>query len=169
MATFRIPMFGPGLRLNDVGNVRFETMQSTVFNGGTNDEFVAVFPDSDADDKLFGSFKIPENFVGSPNLIVPWTANTTSNNVVIRHVVYAIADGEDIDPVSATGSGSNTNAAPAVAGQLQSSVRALSGSYAANDIVRVEIGRNSGNAADTMEGIDVFMFYASIMFRYADV
>ena len=62
MATFRIPILGPGLRLDDAGNLRFETMQGSVWTGGTIDEFIAVYPDTDTTDYIFGSIKVPVNY-----------------------------------------------------------------------------------------------------------
>jgi len=172
MATLRIPIIGPGVRLDDAGNVRFETMQGSVWTGGTIDEFISVYPDTDTTDYLFGSFKVPENYSSAttdPAIVIPWVINDTStNNVVFDFDYFAVADGEDVDRAYVENA-TVTDAGPGTAGLIQSAIATLTrANLVANDIVRFQVGRDSANASDTLEAIDVYVKYTQIVFRYAD-
>ena len=80
MATHRIPILNTSTIPDDSGDVFFEPYDVKA----TNDVWkylVLIFNVGSARDGVRGKFDVPQNYVGSPNIIVVWTSTATSGDV----------------------------------------------------------------------------------------
>lgn len=166
MATHRIPV--SLTRPDDSGNVFWEPLNVKA----TNDVWqhgVWVFNDTATRLLIYGSFMVPQNYVGTPSIIVPWTSTATTGNVVWDFDYRAIGgdDAESIDQTGTQEALTVTDAAPTAAFRLLVPSMSLTGSnLAAGDFVQFLLGRDGANASDTMAAAALAM--QSIWFQYND-
>ena len=102
MPTFRLPILGFATNPDASGDVFFEP--ATI--KATNDFFqglVLVFNDSSNDDELFGRFAVPQNYVGSANVVIVWTTTATTGDVELGFAYRAVGgnDAESLDQATA--------------------------------------------------------------------
>ena len=168
MATHRIGILGP-LTVPDIGgDVFFEPYTIKA----TNDVWgylVAIFNDTAARDGLRGSFVIPENYVGSANIIIHWTSTATSGDVEWDFDYRAVGgdDAESLDQAGTQESVNQNDTAPSAANERMTVTLSLTdGNFAAGDIVQFELFRDGTDGGD---GIAAAVMVHAVLFEYADV
>lgn len=169
MATHRIPILGFATVPDTSGDVFFEP--ATV--KATNDFFqgmVLVFNDSGADDELFGRFQVPQNYVGTANLVIVWTTTATSGDVEWGVAYRAVGgnDTESLDQATAQESllsGNNDTAPSATNERMEYSISLTDGNFSAGDTVQFIFSREGADAGDTLAAaVRVY----ELFFEYAD-
>lgn len=169
MATHRIPILGFSSRPDTSGDVFFEPASVK----GTNDffrEIVLVFNDSGADDELYGSFQVPQNYSGTAKITIIWTTTATSGDVEWGFAYRAVGgnDTESLDQTTAQESllsGNNDTAPSATDERMEYSISLTSGNLAAGDLVQYKFSREGADAGDTLAAaVRVYGLY----FEYSD-
>jgi len=165
MATFRIPILGFSTKPDTSGEVFLEPQSVK----GTNDFFdqlVLVFNDSSTKDSCYGTFQVPQNYVGSAKFIVEWTSTATTGDVEWDLDYRAVAIGESMDQASAQESLNQNDTAPGTTDLLQeASITATAGNFAVGDMVPFLLSRDGTDGGDTISAaVTVFGVY----FEYAD-
>jgi len=163
MATHRISIFGVGSIPDTSGEVFSErydvTDTAAVWKG-----LILAFKDSGTKDGISGSFPVPQNYVGSPKLVVVWTANATSGTVVFDWSVLPRSAGDDMGAGwdRETETDSTTKGGTAFTQEVNE-ITLTAGDYVAGDEVLFELFRDT--ITDTMAAkCLVFNAY----FEYAD-
>ena len=173
MATHTIPILGFATRPDDTGEAFFEPID-LVF--GSNDlarQFALRLGSSNAAEPsvkhgVYGSIRVPNNYVGTAVLVVEWSATLTSNNVVFDFDYRAIGgnDAESLDQATWQESVTVTDAAPTTARfKLTPTVALTSANLTALDIVEFFFGRDGADGSDTMAG-SAWVFELSL--QYSD-
>lgn len=129
---------------------------------------VLIMEDGSTRDGVFGGFDIPQDYVGSPNLIVIWTSEATSG-VVAFDYDYRNHGGDDSESFDQAGQQESANVddtAPSVAHERMEAVIALTaGNFAAGDSHKGGLFRDKTDADDTLAD-EAIVHY--ILFEYAD-
>lgn len=175
MATHRIPILGFATRPDDTGEAFFEPAD---INFGSNDlarAFVLALGSGLAAQPtvrhgVYGRFRVPKNYIGSPVVVVEWSATLTSGDVVFDFDYNAVGgnDAESLDPSGWQESETVTDTAPGTARRkLSASFTGITGgNLAVDDIVDFFFGRDGADGSDTMAG-RAYAF--ELTFEYADV
>ena len=165
MATFRIPILGFSTKPDNSGSVFFEPNSVK----GTNDifdELVLVFNDTAASDTVYGSFQVPQNYVGTPKFVVVWKTTATSGDVEWDVGYRAVADGESLDQASVQESLNQNDTAGGSTDLKQTTLlAATAGNFAVADTVQFSLSRDGTDAGDT---IAAAVTVHSIYFEYTD-
>jgi len=139
------------------------------FTSTSNRPFL-VF-DAGTDQKAVWQFRLPDDYVGTPELHVIWGADTaTTGNVVWAAEVMKLTPNTDTTDADTDGydtANTNTDAHDGTtAGRLHTATITLTNedSMAAGDYVAIRVSRDADNASDTMAG-DAFVH--AIEFEYA--
>jgi len=168
MADQEIGIFNWGSLPDVTGKCIFEPFES---NFGTNNTFKRLllrFIDSGADNGIRGGFDVPNDYVGTPRLVMEWAKVGTSTNTMRMTFGYKAVGGDDsetFDPASADETPAQTDAGSGTTRRKQTIIITLAANFAKLDHVLYELLRTSGHASDTLAA-DVFAF--SVKFRYAD-
>lgn len=169
MSTHHLSILGPATMPDSVGNVHFEPQ---AVNLQANDRYpglAAVFIDSATRDKLGGSFRVPQNYVGTPKVGLVWATTASAGNARWEFDYTAIADGESADPSADQETVAATVAAPGTARLVKVTEIALTaGNFAAGDLVQFAIARD-GAEAGPLDTIAASLFLLAAYFSYADV
>jgi len=169
MATHRIPILGPATLPDASGDVFFEPVTIKA----TNDFFkglVLVFNDSGNDDECFGRFHVPQNYVGSANLVIVWTTTAITGDVEWGFAYRAVGgnDTESLDQATAQESllsGNNDTAPSAVNERMEYVISLTDGNFAAGDDVQFIFSREGADGGDTLAAaVRVYGLY----FEYSD-
>lgn len=174
MATHRIPILGFATRPDDTGEAFFEPAD---LNFGSNDlarQFVLALGSGLAAQPtvkhgIYGAFRIPKNYVGSPVVVAEWSATLTTGDAVFDFDYRAVGgnDAESLDQATWQESVTVTDTAPTTArNKLTPTVALTAGNFAVDDIVEFFFGRDGADANDTLAG-RAYLFELS--FQYADV
>lgn len=118
---------------------------------------------------LYGIFRVPQNYVGTAVLVITWTSQTTSGNVVWDFDYRAVGgdNSESLDQSGQDESVSVTDAAPGAANRrMEVTIALTSGNFAAGDTVEYLIARDISDAADTLAGT---VELVDLNFRYSDI
>jgi hypothetical protein len=172
MATKRIPILGLGTVGDSTGECFLQ-----VYNAlATNDvwrRLVLMFGSSNAAQPtvrhgVYGGFAVPKDYVGTPKLVLVWTATLTSGNVV-WDFDYRTVGGDDTTSLDQSGTEEAvtvTDAAPGAANRrLEVSVNLTAANFAADEEVSFYLARDGADGSDTMAGT-AMLFGA--YFEYAD-
>lgn len=170
MATHRIPIISWDTTPDTSGDVFIEPYTIVA----TNDFFqklVLIYNDSGNDDELFGSFDVPQNYVGTANLITVWTSTATSNDWEIGFAYRAVGgnDAESLDQATAQESllsGNNDTAPSAAHERMEFSISLTDSNFAAGDTVEYIHSREGADAGD---GIAAAIIIFGLFFEYDDV
>ena len=167
MATFRLPILGANTVPDSSGEVFFEpyTIKATNDNWG---HMVLIFNDSATRNGLRGAFDVPQNYVGSANIIIHWTATATSGDVEWDFDYRAVGgdDTESLDQATAQESVNQNDTAPSAIHERMTVTLALTaGNFAAGDTVEFELFRDGTDAGDTMAAAAIVH---QVLFEYAD-
>lgn len=172
MATFRLPIFG-GCIPDAQGDCWFEPMSVL----GTNDQWRQMILRMGANNAaqptlkagVYGAFNVPKNYVGTPKIIVVWTATVTAGAVVFDFDYRAVG-GTDTESLDQSGTQEavtvTTSAAPSAAWERMENEMALTASnLAVDDIVEFYFARDGADASDAKAG-SALVF--DLLFQYAD-
>lgn len=163
MATHTIPILGPGTLPDSSGEVYFAPY-SLVDTGTVLDPQVLVYAVGTAKIGCKGTFRVPENYVGTASLTIEWTANATTGNMVFDWSVLPRTATEDMGAAAARTTETVTDAKTGTAFVLESASLTLTdGDYVAGDVVMFELFRDG--ASDTL-AVDAVVFGA--YFEYSD-
>ena len=168
MATHRVPILGWATVPDTSGDVFFEPYSVKATNK-VWDRMVAIFNDTATRLGLAGGFTVPQNYVGTANLIVVWTAQATSGDVE-WDFDYRAVGGNDTESLDQAGTQESVNAndtAPsAINERMEISISLTDSNFATGDSVLFELFRDGTDAGDTMAAAaTLFEAY----FEYADV
>ncbi len=169
MATHRIPILSWATNPDASGDVFFEP--ATI--KATNDFFqgmVLVFNDSGNDDEVFGRFTVPQNYVGSANLVVVWITTATSGDWEIGFAYRAVGgnDAESLDQATAQESllsGNEDTAPSATDERMEKTIALTDANFAPGDTVQFIFSREGADGGDNLAAaIRVYELY----FEYND-
>lgn len=169
MATKRIPILFSGRALPETSGDVYTTNLQDPGSGGLWDFMVVVFTDSGEKDAWHTGFWVPEDYVGSADFDVKWTANATSGNVIfdLDYRTIPFDDTASIDQGTAEESDTVTDAAPSAAFEgLTATMGAITaGNFTAGEFCEVILYRDGANASDTLSASALVV---DLMFVYAD-
>ena len=154
---------GHGTVPDTSGEVFFEpyTIKDTA---AVIDPLVLIFNNSGTKDGLRGSFRVPENYVGTAKLLVVWTANATSGTFIIDWSVLTRSGAEDMGAAATRTTETVTDTKTGTAFvREEASLTLTDADYAAGDEVLFEIFRDTIN--DTMAAAAIVF---GIYFEYED-
>ena len=169
MATHRLPILGAMTMPDASGEVFFERADVKA----TNKFFkhgVLVFNDSGTDIELQGLFEVPQNYVGSANLVIIWTTTAITGDVEWGIAYRAVGgnDTESLDQATAQESlltGNNDTAPSATDERMEFSISLTDGNFAIGDTVQYIFSREGLDVGDDLAAaVRVFGLY----FEYAD-
>ena len=128
-----------------------------------------AFNDSSTRDGASAGFQVPQNYVGTANLIIEWTAPVATSGDVEWDFEYRAVGGNDTESLDQTGNqesvNSNDTAPSAINGKMSFSISLTDGNFAAGDDVSFTLFRDGVDAGDTMSD-DAILF--DLLFEYAD-
>lgn len=168
MATHRISILGASTVPDTGGDVFFEPYTIKA----TNDVWgylVVVFNDTSARDGLQGSFDVPQNYIGSANIIVHWTSTATTGDVEWDFDYRAVGgnDTESLDQSGTQESVNQNDTAPSAVNERMTATLSLTdGNFAVGDTVQFELFRDGTDGGD---GISAAVTVHAVLFEYADV
>ncbi|KKL56640.1 hypothetical protein LCGC14_2243410 [marine sediment metagenome] len=167
MATKRLSILGWTTIPDTGGDVFFEpyTIKATNDNWG---HLTCVFNDTAARDGLRGSFDIPQDYVGTANLVVVWTTTATSGDVEWDFDYRAVGgnDVESLDQATAQESVNANDTAPSATDErMEVSIALTDGNFAVGDTVAFEFFRDGTDGGDT---ISAAVQLHGLFFEYAD-
>ena len=163
MATHRIPIFGFGALPDASGNVFFEPYKITD-TAAILDPLVLVFADLGTLNGIRGSFRVPENYVGSADLEMVWTANATSGTLRLEWTILTRSGVEDMGAAATrTTEGQTDTKGGTVFLREQMTIALTDADYVAGDEALFELLRDV--ATDTMAA-KALVFSAN--FKYTD-
>lgn len=166
MATHRMSIIGWQVKI-DTANIFFEPYTVKATNDAWK-HFALVFKDTATRDVLYGTFEVPENYVGAPKVKVVWTSTGTTGNVVWDFDYRAIGgtNTESFDQATAQESVTVTSAAPGATDRRMVAEMALTAAnLSAGDTVEFLFGRDGASASDTLAAA---VTVHAILFEFSD-
>jgi len=155
---------GHGTVPDSSGDVFFEPWSVKATGAPAIDPLVLIFNDSGAKDGVRGSFRVPENYVGSAKLLIVWTSSATAGTCVFDWSVLPRSGAEDMGAAAArTTETVNVTKGGTADFREESSMALTDGDYAAGDEVLFELFRDT--ITDTMAAAAVVF---GVYFEYAD-
>lgn len=119
---------------------------------------VWIFTDTGAKVGLSGRFRVPDDYVDSPSILLAFKSTGTSGNGVWDFDYTAVADGESADPSTDQESVSVTVAIPGTARLLKEiSLDLTAANFAPGDWVLFNLSRDCADAADTVTGVELIL------------
>ena len=167
MATFRLPILGWGTTPDTGGDVFFEPYSIKATNDNW-DSLIVVFNDTAARDGLHGRFDVPQNYVGTANVVIVWSSTATSGDVEWDFDYRAVGgnDTESLDQATAQESVNSNDTAPSATNErMEISISLTDGNFAAGDTVEWALFRDGTDVGDTISAA-VMLF--DLYFEYAD-
>lgn len=174
MATHRIPILGWHTAPDTVGEVFFEPFPIKATND-VWDHLVCVFNQSSTRDGLHGAFTVPENYVGTANVVIVWSTAATTGDVEwdFDYRTTATGDQSTTPPIlDKTGTEQTVNANDTVTNTAATdwdrheiSIALTDGNFAGGDFVQFTLFRDQVDAGDT---ISVAVVLFELYFEYAD-
>lgn len=168
MATHRIPILGFNTVPDTSGDVFFEPYTIKA----TNDVWgylVAIFNDTAARDGLRGAFTVPQNYVGTANLVIIWTTTATTGDVEWDFDYRAVGgnDTESLDQSGTQESVNGNDTAPSATDErMEFTIALTDGNFAVGDLVQFEFFRDGTDGGD---GISAAVQLHALYFEYNDV
>lgn len=167
MATHRISIVQWQSRPDSSGEVFIEpyTIKATNDVWGLD---VLIFNDTSTRDGYHGGFTVPQNYVGSANLVPIWTSTATSGDVEFDFDYRAVGgnDAESLDQTGTQESVNQNDTAPsAVNERMEISIALTDGNFAAGDTVLFQFFRDGTDGGD---GIAAAVIVFELLFEYAD-
>lgn len=163
MATFQLDIGPEGWKPDTSGGVSHQPY--SVFDTATVlDPNVLCFNNSSAVEGATRSFIVPQNYVGSPKLIVLWNANATTGTGTIDLTYLNRTDAEDMGAAAQSTSDTTTTTTDGTAFGLNTTELSLTaGNFAAGDVSMFEVFRDS-----VTDSLAATMLVHKIIFEYAD-
>lgn len=109
-----------------------------------------------------GVVRVPDNYVGSPEIVLSWVANVSSGAIRCRVSTFAVSDGALYDGTYVDEAYVNMTV-PGTANFRKDITFALSTTPAAGDDLFVKVERNGNDAGDTV-AVDVAV--VKVVFQY---
>ena len=165
MATKSIPILGHATLPDTSGEVFFETYTVKATND-TWKHLVCVFNDTATKDGLYGTFRVPEDYVGTAKIMIDWATTATTGDVEWDFSYRAIGTGESYDQAT-TQEDVNSNDTAGASAHLRQEIKITltAGNFAAGDRVEWVLSRDGTDAGDTIAAA-VMLF--GLDFEYAD-
>jgi len=167
MATHRIPILGWQTKPDGTGEAFFEPYSIKATNDQW-DHMVLILNDSGTRIGVYGVFDIPQNYVGTANLIIVWTATAIAGDVEYDFDYRAVG-GNDTESLDQSGTqetvNSNDTAPSAVNERMELSIALTDGNFAAGDTVEFLFVRDGTDAGDTMAASAIVF---GLLFEYSD-
>jgi hypothetical protein len=152
----------------EIGSTADVFHEPASINFGANDRYpveVVVFKDTATRIGCGFKFRVPQNYVGTPKLLVEWATTATSGTADWEADYTAIADNESLDPSADQENVGATTAAPGTARLREVTELTLTGSnLAVGDLVLGTLFRD-GSESDT---IAASLYVFGLYFSYAD-
>jgi len=163
MPTHRVSILGPGTIPDTSGQVFFQPYKA-VDTAAVLDPLVLTFNNSGTKDGVRGSFRVPENYVGTAKLLTVWTANATSGTFIIDWSVLTRSGAEDMGAAATRTTETVTDTKTGTAFvREEASLTLTDADYAAGDEVLFEMFRDT--ISDDMAAAALVF---SVHFEYAD-
>ena len=174
MATHRVPILGWQTVPDTSGDVFFEPFSIKA----TNDlweHLVCVFNDTSTRIGLHGAFNVPENYVGTANVVIVWSTIATSGDAEWDFDYRTTAKGNqstsppilDTSAVEQTVNANDTVTNTGVTDwdRHELSIALTDGNFAGGDLAQFTLFRDGTDSGDTIsDAIVLFDLY----FEYAD-
>jgi hypothetical protein len=149
--TFTVPVLNATSTPDTSGNVFVEPYVVKA----TNDFFkqmVWVYNDTSTDLYVYGSFRVPENFVSGAKLCTTWTSTATSGNVRWQVDYRSTGSTGGLDQATSEEQVEGNTAAPGAANNRTTSCLTLTdANVAASDTMQYRLGREGSDTGnDTM-------------------
>lgn len=164
MATRNIPI---PLQLPD-GGAYFELADTNFLANDRYSRMVLALPDTGTKIGCTGRFRVPKNYVGTPELVIVWGTTATSGNVVFDFDAKAVADGESLDPSTDDETATATVAAPGTARLAKVTTIALSATYAPDDLVTFKLSRDGATGGGATDTLGATCYVEAAYFQYVD-
>jgi len=167
VATFRTPILGWNVIPDSSGSVWFEPYTVKATND-TWKHIVLVYADTSTRIGVYGAFDVPENYVGTPQIVIHWTSTINTGDVEWDFDYRAIGGdaAESLDQSSVQQSVNLNDTAPGTDDYRMSCTLSLTGSnLAAGDTVEFGLFRDGTDGGDTLAGA---VTVHQILFQYAD-
>jgi len=112
-----------------------------------------IFLDTATRDLLYGSFTVPQNYVGGATIVIIWTSTAITGNVVWDFDYRTVA-GDDANSLDQTGTEEAVTVTDAAPGATDRRLRVIisltAGNFAAGETVEFLFARDGVAAGDTM-------------------
>lgn len=167
MATHRISIIGWSAVPDGTGDVFLEPYDVKATND-VWDRLVLVFNDTATRIGIHGHFDVPQNYVGTANLIVVWTTTATTGDVEWDFDYRAVGgnDAESLDQAGTQESVNSNDTAPSATDErMEISIALTDGNFATGDTVEWAFFRDGSDAGDTISGA---VQVHDLLFEYAD-
>lgn len=168
MASFDLPILNAWSNPDTNPNTYFEGLKANFATAAVVNPIVLAYAGQSSREGIEGRFRVPQNYVGTPSLVVELAATATGNKVVIDFEYNAVGTTETFNPGSmqSTADTIELSLAGTVARDRLTGNTTLAGAnFAANDEVYFRLLRDGANTSDTYAGT-VWCFNA--IFRYQD-
>jgi len=148
------------------GDTYFEPSSIALNANDRYPHHVITFASQAARRGIYGKFRVPNDYVGSADLIIEWTTTATSGDVVFDFDYTAIAVGESLDPSADQETASVTDTADATARDRNAATIAITdANLVAGDEVQFYFVRDAADAADTLAAS---AYVIGLYLQYAD-
>lgn len=167
MATHRLPIIDWHATPDSSGSVFVEPYPTKATND-LWDHLHFIFSDTATRIGLFGLFTVPQNYVGTAQLVIVWTTTATSGDVEWDFDYRAIGgdDTESLDQASAQETVNNNDTAPSATDErMVCTINLTSSNLAAGDVVEFLLARDGTDGGDT---IAAAVALVEAYFQYAD-
>jgi len=166
-ATHRVPIIGWAAVPEISGDVFFEPYTVKA----TNDLFgrmVLIFNDTATKDSLMGGFTVPQNYVGTANLVIVWTSTATTGDVEWDFSYRAVGgnDTESLDQSSYQQEVNSNDTAPSATDErMEITIALTDGNFVAGDNVQFTFSRDGTDGGDGMAAAAILF---ELYFEYND-
>lgn len=167
MATQTIPILG---RLHYGSNGAAYPQNYVVENSGTTQNAIVPLFEDAATGTISLTFMVPEDYAGSPVLVIGWTSETTAGNVRFEAVHRVMTAGSTLLDTATTPSAVtqtlDTSSKPGAASQYEEDTISLTSTgYAAGKLIHLAFSRLGGHANDT-KAASITLW--DLSFQYSD-
>lgn len=166
MATHVIPIMNWSIQPDNSGDAYFDIYSNHEVTPQYDMSVLILTAATTTKIELSGSFRIPQNYVGTATFRCFWTADATSGDWEFDLEYRSIAIGEAGNPTTDQETLNVNDTAPGTAFLVQEAVLTPTASnFAVDDIVFFKFGRDDSDAGDTLTA-DVIVF--DLYFQYDD-
>lgn len=152
MATLDVDIFSFATMPDDDLDITFAPYSN--YGGSVaTDHQVVVFLDGSTKTELWFAFVMPQQFVGTPKIVIQWTSQANTGNVVWDAGLRGIKpeNSELLNQATFAEEKTVTDAAPGTAHHLlEASMTFTASNFEKGDLIKGYIARDKVNAADTM-------------------
>lgn len=168
MATIRREILGPNTLPDTTGDVFAEPYSIKATNARW-ENLVFIFNDTSTDLALFGVFEVPEDYVGSSQIIVRWTSTAILGDVRWQFNYRAVGgdDTESLDQATAQETVEINDTAPsAIHERMVATLTLTAGNFSAGDTVEFDLTREGSDTVNDDMAAAAIVF--TVLFEYSD-